>query len=204
RMPLSFLSNENNTQTFNITKTTTIKLTTSTIVDNENIWHDIKSFFNLQNSLILLSIISIIFFFFSLCLIFILIQLMKKKRLYKRQIKSQINNYKNINFPFQTKKSSSPIQMGLTSNQIASHGNIISINKDSPSTTNHIQNENRRIWNETSNTINPSTTNNDEIETVNEVLGMEERNGKMYYKVNFTGHSPDYTAWVCEDDLIPE
>lgn len=47
-------------------------------------------------------------------------------------------------------------------------------------------------------------TNNDEIETVNEVLAIEERHGKMYYKVNFTGHSPDYTAWVCEEDLIPE
>ncbi|CAF0796967.1 unnamed protein product [Rotaria sordida] len=204
-MSLSFLSNENNTETFNITKRTTIKLTTSIILDNENIWHDIKSFFNLQNSLILLSIICIIFFFFLLCLMFILIKLMKKKRLYKKQIKSQIKNYTDMNFPFQTKKSSSPIQMGLTSNQITSRGNIISINKDSSSTINPTQNDNKRIWNdEKSNTINPSLTNNDEIETVNEVLAMEERNGKMYYKVNFTGHSPDYTAWVCEEDLIPE
>ncbi|CAF3393357.1 unnamed protein product [Rotaria sp. Silwood1] len=203
-MSLSLLSNENNTETFNTTKKNTIKLTTLTIVDNEDIWYDIKSFFNLQNSLILLAIISIIFFFFSLCLIFILIRLIKKKRFYKKQIKSSINNYTDINYPFQTKKSSSPIQMGLTSNQIASRRNIISINKDSPSTINHVQNENKRIWNETSNTINPTTTNDDEIETVNEVLGMEERNGKMYYKVNFTGHSSDYTAWVCEEDLIPE
>ncbi|CAF1081467.1 unnamed protein product [Adineta steineri] len=85
-------------------------------------------------------------------------------------------------FPFQSKSNfSSAIQQGLTSNQIASHENI---NKDM--------------------TISPLLKNEDEIETVNEVLAMEERNGKIYYKVNFTGHSPDYTAWVCEDDLIPE
>ena len=39
---------------------------------------------------------------------------------------------------------------------------------------------------------------------VNGVLGMEERNGEVYYKVNFTGHPADYTAWACEEDLIPE
>ncbi|CAF1123820.1 unnamed protein product [Adineta steineri] len=76
-------------------------------------------------------------------------------------------------FPFQSKSNfSSAIQQGLTSNQIASHENI---NKDM--------------------TISPLLKNEDEIETVNEVLAMEERNGKIYYKVNFTGHSPDYTAW---------
>jgi len=50
------------------------------------------------------------------------------------------------------------------------------------------------------NTTNPD----DDIEIVNEVLGMEEPNGKVYYKVNFTGHPADYTAGVCEEDLIPE
>ncbi|CAF1133604.1 unnamed protein product [Didymodactylos carnosus] len=52
----------------------------------------------------------------------------------------------------------------------------------------------------------PTSVGNDqeEVETVNEVLGMEERGGKIYYKVNFTGHPSDYTAWVCEEDLIPE
>lgn len=59
----------------------------------------------------------------------------------------------------------------------------------------HFENELKRTWNE---------KNDDEVETVNEVLGMEERNGKVYYKVNFTGHPSDYTAWVCEEDLIPE
>jgi hypothetical protein len=113
--------------------------------------------------------------------------------------------------------------MGLTSNQIASLGNMIPTNKElSPSTIvstsghdsnktqsfDNFENELKRTWHEkgitSSNTTNPLSMNDDEIETVNEVLGMEERNGKVYYKVNFTGHPSDYTAWVCEEDLIPE
>lgn len=65
----------------------------------------------------------------------------------------------------------------------------------------NFENELRRTWNDKGLS---SSINDDEIETVNEVLGMEERNGKVYYKVNFTGHPSDYTAWVCEEDLIPE
>ncbi|CAF3630269.1 unnamed protein product [Rotaria socialis] len=187
-MPLSFLSNENNTEAFNRTKVNTTKLTTSTIIDDDAIlWNDVKSFFNVQNSLI---IICIVFFFLLLCLVLIIMRLVKTKRSYKKQIKSPIKTYADNQFPFQTNKSSSPIQMGLTSNQIASRGNVISLNEDSRRTS--------------SNSIKPLPTNDEEIETVNEVLGMEERNGKMYYKVNFTGHSADYTAWVCEEDLIPE
>lgn len=106
---------------------------------------------------------------------------MKRKRFYKNQIKTQANDFSDIYFPYQTKNSLSPIQMGLTSNQIASQRDIISTDKDSP-----------------------LIMNNDKIETVNEVLGMEERNGKIFYKVNFIGHSPDYTAWVCEEDLLTE
>jgi hypothetical protein len=114
--------------------------------------------------------------------------------------------------------------MGLTSNQIASLGNIIPINKDikiqesSPTmigsssfhesnktqSFDNFENELKRTWHEKGLTNNPSTTNEDEVETVNEVLEMEERNGKIYYKVNFTGHPSDYIAWVCEEDLIPE
>jgi hypothetical protein len=181
--------------------------------------------------MIILAIICLMFFLITLCLVFIIIQLLKKNRLYQNRTKSISNNLPNnypkfdhhLNFP------SSPIQMGLTSNQIASLGNIIPINKDikiqessSPttiiSTSGHesnktqsfdnFENELKRTWNEkgitSSNTINPSSIHDDEIETVNEVLGMEERNGKVYYKVNFTGHPSDYTAWVCEEDLIPE
>lgn len=111
--------------------------------------------------------------------------------------------------------------MGLTSNQIASSGNVLPNNKETKiheSTTKPMlstsaiestktqsfdtfENELKRTWNDKG--LTP-TVNDDEIETVNEVLGMEERNGKVYYKVNFTGHPSDYTAWVCEEDLIPE
>jgi hypothetical protein len=178
--------------------------------------------------MIILAIICLVFFFVTLCLVFIIIQLLKKKRLYQNQIKStSTNNYPKLdhhfNFP------SSPVQMGLTSNQIASLGNMIPSNKDikihesSPTTIigstsvhesnktqsfENFENELKRAWLEkgitSSNTTNPSSIHDDEIETVNEVLGMEERNGKVYYKVNFTGHPSDYTAWVCEEDLIPE
>jgi hypothetical protein len=176
--------------------------------------------------MIILAIICLIFFLVTLCLVFIIIQLLKKKNLYQNQAKPTPNNYPkldhHLNFP------SSPIQMGLTSNQIASLGNIIPIKKDIKiqeslptmiaSTSVHennktqsfenFENELKRTWNEkgmiSSNTSNLLSSNDDEIETVNEVLGMEERNGKVYYKVNFTGHPSDYTAWVCEEDLIPE
>ena len=129
---------------------------------------------------------------------------MRKKRSYKNQIKIPANDYSDIYFPFQAKHSLSPIQMGLTSNQI-----LTQKDKDSSLINNNFENGTKRISNEkgitsSSNTTNPLSMNNDEIETVNEVLAMEERDGKMYYKVNFTGHSPDYIAWVCEDDLIPE
>ena len=176
--------------------------------------------------MIILATICLICFFVALCLLFVILQLLKKKRLNQNQTKPTANNYPKIdhhlNFPL------SPIQMGLTSNQIASLGNIIPVNKDiktqesSPTTivstsvqeTNRMQsfdnfeNELKRTWHEKgitlSSTTNPLSTIDDEVETVNEVLGMEERNGKIYYKVNFTGHPSDYTAWVCEEDLIPE
>lgn len=171
--------------------------------------------------MIILAIICLLFFLITLCLVFIIIQLLKKKRLYQNQTKSIPNNYPKLdhhfNFP------SSPVQMGLTSNQIASLGNIIPSNKDikiqesshisvhdsnQTQSFDNFENEIKRTWHEKkitpSNTTNPSFINDDEIETVNEVLGMEERNGKVYYKVNFTGHPSDYTAWVCEEDLIPE
>ncbi|CAF1027675.1 unnamed protein product [Rotaria sp. Silwood1] len=209
-----------------------IKYTTpTTINNNENMWNNIKSFFNPQNSMIILAIICLMFFFVTLCLIFIIIQLLKKKRLYKNQTKPITNNLPNnyqkldhhINFL------SSPNQTGLTSNQIASLGTILSTNKDLkiqeslPTTTiipisahesnktqsfDNFENELKRTCQEkgitSSHTTNISSVNDDDVETVNEVLGMEERNGKVYYKVNFTGHPSDYTAWVCEEDLIPE
>jgi hypothetical protein len=167
--------------------------------------------------MIILAIICLIFFLITLCLVFIIIQLLKKKRLYQNQIKSTSNNLPKLDHPFNFL--SSPVQTGLTSNQIASLGNIISTNKDISPTTigsnsvhesnktqsfDNFENELKRKGITTSNTTNPSSINDDEIETVNEVLGMEERNGKVYYKVNFTGHPSDYTAWVCEEDLIPE
>jgi hypothetical protein len=172
--------------------------------------------------MIILAIICLVFFFVTLCLVFIIIQLLKNKRSYQNPPKSISNNLPKLdhhrNFP------SSPIQMGLTSNQIASLGNIIPINKDikiqesSPTmigsssfhesnktqSFDNFENELKRTWHEKGLTNNPSTTNEDEVETVNEVLEMEERNGKIYYKVNFTGHPSDYIAWVCEEDLIPE
>lgn len=134
---------------------------------------------------------------------------MKKKRSYKKQVKSQVYKYSDDkHFPYETKKSPTPIQMGFTSNKISSKSSSILMNKNSPSIVNSIENRDKQVSAETSvtssNTINPLPTNDDVIETVNEVLGMEERNGKLYYKVNFTGHALDYTAWVCEDDLIPE
>jgi hypothetical protein len=129
---------------------------------------------------------------------------MKRKRFYKNQLKTQANDFSDIYFPYQTKNSVSPIQMGLTSNQ----RNIISTDKDSPLIMNNFENGIKRICDEKGmtklNTTNSLSMNNDEIETVNEVLGMEERNGKIFYKVNFIGHSPDYTAWVCEEDLLTE
>ncbi|CAF1678552.1 unnamed protein product [Rotaria magnacalcarata] len=140
--------------------------------------------------MIILAIICLMFFFITLCLLLIIIQLLKKKRLYK----NKINNYPKL---------STPIQMGLTSNQISSLGTIVSTNRDIkpqeslPTTTLPLS------AHESNKTVS-SINNDDEVETVNEVLGMEERNGKIYYKVNFTGHSSDYTAWVCEEDLIPE
>jgi len=172
--------------------------------------------------MIILAIICLVFFFVTLCLVFIIIQLLKNKRSHQNPPKSISNNLPKLdhhrNFP------SSPIQMGLTSNQIASLGNIIPINKDikiqesSPTmigsssfhesnktqSFDNFENELKRTWHEKGLTNNPSTTNEDEVETVNEVLEMEERNGKIYYKVNFTGHPSDYIAWVCEEDLIPE
>lgn len=129
-----------------------------------------------------------------------------------------MDNYSKLN-PHRTFPTpSSPFQMGLTSNQIASLGNILPETKISESITKPLvsnsaiestktqsfdtfENELKRTWNDKGLT---SSINDDEIETVNEVLGMEERNGKVYYKVNFTGHPSDYTAWVCEEDLIPE
>lgn len=108
-------------------------------------------------------------------------------------------------------------------------GNILPTNRESPQTGvltgsnvlpisapdsnktqsfDNFESELKRTWLDkgisSSNTTHPSLANDDEVETVNEVLGMEERSGKVYYKVNFTGHPADYTAWVCEEDLIPE
>ncbi|CAF0932753.1 unnamed protein product [Adineta steineri] len=210
----------------NITDSNIIEFTTSTIVNEKNLWNSTKSFFTLQNSMIILAIICSMFFFITLCLIFIIINLAKTKRSYQNPTKTISNNLPN-NYPKLDRHlnfTSSPNQIGLTSNQIASLGNIIPINKDikiqesSPtiisSTSLHESNktqsfdnfehELKRTWNEKGITSNPSLTNDDEVETVNEVLEMEERNGKVYYKVNFTGHPSDYTAWVCEEDLIPE
>ena len=110
--------------------------------------------------------------------------------------------------------------MALTSNQIASVGNMATAKSDggnqeissnrvvsmSAHESSHTQSfdnfetELKRTWHEKG----IVASNDDEVETVNEVLGMEERSGKVYYKVNFTGHPADYTAWVCEEDLIPE
>lgn len=149
---------------------------------------------------------------------FLILKLLKKKRSYENR--STPTNYSKLdhrgNFP-----SSSPFQMGLTSNQMASLGNILPTSKEikplesstkpvvSSSATestktqsfDNFESELKRTWNDKGLS---SSINDDEIETVNEVLGMEERNGKVYYKVNFTGHPSDYTAWVCEEDLIPE
>ncbi|CAF2763987.1 unnamed protein product [Rotaria sp. Silwood2] len=233
-MTSSYSFDANDTDKLNLTDINIIKFTMSTTIDNnENLWNNIKSFFNPQNSMIIIAIICLMFFLITLCLVFIIIKLLKKKRLYKNQTKPTTNNLPNnypkldhhLNFP------SSPNQIGLTSNQIASLGTIISTNKDikiqesSPTTTativplsihesnktesfDNFENELKRTCQEkgitSSHTTNISSINDDEVETVNEVLGMEERNGKVYYKVNFTGHPSDYTAWVCEEDLIPE
>lgn len=165
--------------------------------------------------MIILAVICLTFFFVTLCLVFIIIQLLKNKRSYQ----NPSNNYPKLDH--RPNYASSPIQMGLTSNQIASLGNIIpAANKDikiqesSPTmmgsesnqtqSFDNFENELKRTWHEKGITNNPLTTNDDEVETVNEVLEMEERNGKVYYKVNFTGHPSDYVAWVCEEDLIPE
>ncbi|CAF2136405.1 unnamed protein product [Rotaria magnacalcarata] len=92
--------------------------------------------------------------------------------------------------------------MGLTSNQISSLGTIVSTNRDIkpqeslPTTTLPLS------AHESNKTVS-SINNDDEVETVNEVLGMEERNGKIYYKVNFTGHSSDYTAWAVRAQIDP-
>ena len=178
----------------------------------------------------MLAILCLMFFFIILCLVYLTTQLLKKKRLYKSQTKPTSHNMpsnypkldQHYNFP------SSPIQMGLTSNQVSSLGTIIPINKDiqiqesSPTTIvpmsahdsnktqsfDNFENELKRTCYDkgitSSHTTDLPSVNDDEVETVNEVLGMEERNGKVYYKVNFTGHPSDYTAWVCEEDLIPE
>jgi hypothetical protein len=121
--------------------------------------------------------------------------------------------------------SSSPQQIGLTSNQMASSGAISPVHHDLTPTQvrslstyessktqafDNLQAELKRTWQDkdlpssTASMPIPSSINDEDVETVNEVLGMEERSGKVYYKVNFTGHPPDYTAWVCEEDLIPE
>ena len=138
--------------------------------------------------MIILAIICLLFFLITLCLVFIIFQLLKKKRFNQ----SQPNPHPKFDFP------SSPFQLGLTSNQMTSPSTIESNKTQSFDT---FQNELKQTWKEKGIT---STVNDDDIETVNEVLGMEERNGKVYYKVNFTGHPSDYTAWVCEEDLIPE
>jgi hypothetical protein len=152
--------------------------------------------------MVILAVICLIFFFITLCLVFIIFQLLKKKRFNESQRKptTTTNPLPKFDFP------SSPFQMGLTSNQIASTNklpstspSIIASNKTQSFDT--FEKELKHTWNEKG--ITP-TVNDDDIETVNEVLGMEERNGKVYYKVNFTGHPSDYTAWVCEEDLIPE
>ncbi|CAF1094641.1 unnamed protein product [Rotaria sordida] len=228
-MTSSYSFDANNMDQVNLTDTNIIKFTMSTTIDNnENIWNNIKSFFNPQNSMIIIAIICLMFFFLTLCLVFIIIQLLKKKRLYKNQTKSTTNNYPKLDHH---------LNIPLSPNQIASLGTIISTNKDikiqessssspPPTTTTAIipissayesnktqsfdnfENELKRTCQEkgitSSHTTNISSINDDEVETVNEVLGMEERNGKVYYKVNFTGHPLDYTAWVCEEDLIPE
>ncbi|UJR09491.1 hypothetical protein I4U23_013729 [Adineta vaga] len=214
-MPSVYMSNITDDDIINLT---TLSATTS--INNEDMWNNVKTFFNLQNSLIILAIICLIFFMITLCLIFIIIHLVKTKRSYQIPLKT-ISNNPSTNYPKLDQHlnfSTAPIQMGLTSNQIASFGNIHPIGKDiknqestptifgsssfhesnQTQSFDHFENELKRTWNER------GITNDDEIETVNEVLEMEERNGKIYYKVNFTGHPSDYTAWVCEEDLIPE
>ena len=116
----------------------------------------------------------------------------------KRKAERSKTTYPNRTFP------SSPKQTGLTSNQIpVSAQNLSPATADSKATSSFdsFQEESKHVWSEK---VVPSSMNDDDVETVNEVLAMEERDGKIYYRVNFTGHSPDYTAWVCEEDLIPE
>ena len=154
---------------------------------------------------------------------FIILHLLKNKRSYQGPpTHSSSSSYPKLDHPvsFQT----SPTQMGFTSNQMTSLGNILPSSKDiqiqestptmlssnsfhqsnQTQSFDNFEHELKRTWNERGITNPRSFTSNDEIETVNEVLEMEERNGKVYYKVNFTGHPSDYTAWVCEEDLIPE
>ncbi len=151
--------------------------------------------------MIILAVICLIFFFITLCLVIIIFRLLKKKRFNEIQRKSTTNSYPKFDFP------SSPFQMGLTSNQITSTNKLpelsSTIESNKTQSFDTFENELKRTWNEKGITSS-SMNDNDDIETVNEVLGMEERNGKVYYKVNFTGHPSDYTAWVCEEDLIPE
>ena len=132
----------------------------------------LQSFFNAQNSLIILSTLCLLFLLLIVSLVVVLLRLLKKKRVYQNE-KSKI---------VRTTTMTNPIPSSTqTQTQTQSFD--------------HFENEVKRTWNE---------KNEDEVETVNEVLGMEERHGKIYYKVNFTGHPADYTAWVCEEDLIPE
>ena len=173
--------------------------------------------------MILLAIVCLLFFLLTVCLVCTIIQLMKKKSLHPTAPKPTSTPSppahpkldRPLNFP-----SPSPVQMALTSNQIASVGNMATAKSDggnqeissnrvvsmSAHESSHTQSfdnfetELKRTWHEKG----IVASNDDEVETVNEVLGMEERSGKVYYKVNFTGHPADYTAWVCEEDLIPE
>lgn len=170
--------------------------------------------------MIILAIICLMFFLITLCLVLIIIQLLKKKRLYKNQTKPIGNNYPKLDH-----------HLNVTSNQISSLGTIISTNQEikpqESSPTNilpistyesnktesfdNFESELKRtcherdfISSQNTNVLSMNDNEDDDVETVNEVLGMEERSGKIYYKVNFTGHPPDYIAWVCEEDLIPE
>ncbi|CAF1150807.1 unnamed protein product [Adineta ricciae] len=214
-MALAFKSNRTDDDTNNFT--------TSTAADDEDMWRRIRTFFNLHNSMIILGIICLAFFFVTLCLVLIILHLLKNKRSYQGPMThNPSSSYPKLDHPvsFQT----SPTQMGFTSNQMTSLGNILPSSKDiqiqestptmlssssfhqsnQTQSFDNFEHELKRTWNERGITNPRSFTSDDEVETVNEVLEMEERNGKVYYKVNFTGHPSDYTAWVCEEDLIPE
>jgi hypothetical protein len=174
--------------------------------------------------MILLAIVCLLFFFLTVCLVCTIIHLMKKKPLHPMAPTPTSTPsppaYPKLDRPLTFPPPSSPVQMAVTSNQIASVGNmamtksdggnqevssnrVVSMSAHESSHTQSFDNfetELKRTWQEKG----IVASNDDEVETVNEVLGMEERSGKVFYKVNFTGHPPDYTAWVCEEDLIPE